>query len=321
MGVKPPPPGKRKPVLDHPHARGYNAVVAGVRHLHDDLLRLTVVPDFGQLDFEAGQYTVLGMGGWEPRLAGCQEETLDEAAKEKMILRAYSISSPIFDDGGDLWRSPEHAELEFYITIVRFAAKHPPALTPRLFLLKAGDRLHVGPKAHGHYSLAPVGPDDTVIFAATGTGEAPHNAMLVELLSRGHKGRIFSLVCARHRRDLGYLAEHRRLEAMFPQYRYLPLTTREPENLDPTLPGYVGKRYLQDYIASGDFEREAGVELTPEGTHCFLCGSPDMIGAPQHMRGQPAEPPPRGMVAVLEARGFRVDHPGERGNIHFEKYW
>jgi len=321
MSVKPPPPSQEKPVFEHAHARGYNATVAEVRHAHDDLLRMTVVPDFGRLDFEAGQYTVLGLGGWEPRLAGCQEEPFDEAAQRKMILRAYSISSPIFDADGNLWRSSQHVELEFYITIVRYAARHPPALTPRLFLLKSGDRLHVGPKAHGHYSISPVKPTDTVVFAATGTGEAPHNAMIVELLSGAHRGRIFSLVCVRHRRDLAYLREHRRLEAMFPQYRYIALTTREPENLNPSAPGYVGKRYLQDYVASGDFEREADFLLAPTGTHVFLCGSPDMIGAPQHAHDVPADVAPQGMVAALEARGFRVDYPGQPGNVHFEKYW
>ena len=44
--------------------------------------------------------------------------------------------------------------LEFYIVLVR---ENPdgrvPALTPRLFTLKEGDRLHIGEKITGHYTL------------------------------------------------------------------------------------------------------------------------------------------------------------------------
>ena len=42
-----------------------------------------------------------------------------------------------------------------------------------------------------------------MLFLATGTGEAPHNYMLWELLRRGHTGRILSACCVRYRRDLG----------------------------------------------------------------------------------------------------------------------
>ena len=99
--------------------------------------------------------------------------------------------------------------LEFYIVLVRKSDKaQPPGLTPRLFLLKEGDRLIMGEKITGHFTLDPVKPNDTVLFLSTGTGEAPHNYMLWELLRRGHQGRILSACCVRYRRDLGYLAMH-----------------------------------------------------------------------------------------------------------------
>src|SRR5690606_28492366 len=103
----------------------------------------------------------------------------------------------------------------------------PPALTPRLFTLKTGDRLFVGTKITGHYTLACVTPEQDVIFLATGTGEAPHNAMIAELFELGHTGKIINAVCVRQRSDLGYIAAHQELERQYQSYRYLPLTTRE----------------------------------------------------------------------------------------------
>src|SRR5690606_8327700 len=124
-----------------------------------------------------------------------------------------------------------------------------------------------------------------VVLAATGTGEAPHNAMAAELLGTGHRGRIVVVTTARMRKDLAYLPTHRRLEAQFANYRYLALTTREPENIDPQAPGYCGKRYLQDYFASGALEQDAGITLDPRSTHVYLCGNPQMIGAPRGKEG------------------------------------
>jgi ferredoxin--NADP+ reductase len=195
-------------------------------------------------------------------------------------------------------------------------------LTIRIFALGERKRLYVGEHAHGKYTLKPVRLNDTVIFAATGTGEAPHNAMLAELLARGHRGPIVAVTCARRRRDLAYLDAHRELERRYPRYRYVPLTTREPENVDPAVPNYVGKRYLQDYFATGAIQHDTGVSLRPDQTHVFLCGNPAMIGAPRLLGdGRRDYPEPVGMVEVLERRGFRTDLLRSPGNIHFEKYW
>jgi ferredoxin--NADP+ reductase len=300
----------------------YNARVESIDSSHADLMRIRVRPDGEPIAFEPGQYTVLGLGGWEPRVANTQEEPLDDSHLRKLIRRAYSFSCRMVDEHGGLVAPNDDGALEFYLALVREAEASPPALTPRLFRLAVGDRLHVGRKVAGHYTLEPVKPDDHVIFAATGTGEAPHNAMLAELLSRGHEGQITMVTCVRRRSDLSYVKEHRWLEKMHANYRYLTLTTREPENLDPNLPGYVGKQYLQDYFESGQLERDCGCETKLGSTHVFLCGNPDMIGVP-HRTYDPQRryPTPRGMVEVLEKLGFRIDQPHDPGDIHFEKYW
>jgi ferredoxin--NADP+ reductase len=250
-----------------------------------------------------------------------QDEVLQEEQLRHVVKRAYSICSPMLDGRGQLVRAEESTQVEFYITLVRYAPKHAPALTPRLFALSPGDRLFVGPHVHGHYTLRDVQPDEDVIFAATGTGEAPHNAMLVQLLASGHRGRIVSATCVRYERDLAYLATHRRLEQLFPSYRYIGLTTREPWNLDPSRADFAGKSHLQDLFASGRIEQIGGTSLDPARTHVFLCGNPAMIGAPQHAHALRFYPRPTGMVEILEGRGFRLDEPGRPGNLHVEKYW
>ena len=146
--------------------------------------------------------------------------------------------------------------------------------------------------------------------------------MLAELLANEHQGRIVTVTCVRRRKDLGYLETYRELEGRYHQFRYLFCTTREPENLDPSLPNFRPKRYLQDYFTSGEFEEDAKLTLNPDTCHVFLCGNPAMIGAPKPgPQGTIPTTPPNGMVSALEQRGFTVGAPDRTANIHYEKYW
>lgn len=300
----------------------YNATVIGVRLVHEELMILRVIPDAGVPRFRAGQYTTLGLGYWEPRVPDTQPEQLVEADLSRVVRRAYSISFPLLDEAGRLISLEECPFLEFYVVLVREAPGVPPALTPRLFCLREGDRLHVGTKVVGSYTLASVTPRHDVVFLATGTGEAPHNAMLAELLSSGHAGGIINAVCVRKRSDLGYLEAHRRLERLHGNYHYLVLTTREPENLDPAQPGFVAKQYLQKLIESDQIEQRLGHPLEPGRAQFFLCGNPAMIGIPSiDEEGRHVYPKPTGVVELLERRGFRTGGHGQPGDIHFEKYW
>lgn len=298
----------------------YNAEVVGLTMVHNDLMRLQVRYDAGRLDFLAGQYTVLGLGNWELRVEGVQPENPIDLREPGLIKRAYSISCRLLNRTGQLVRATDEDALEFYIALLR-RGDHPPALTPRLFRLGIGDRLFVSPSAHGRYTISDLDPEMNLVFVATGTGEAPHNAMLAELLSRQHRGRIVLITCVRFRKDLAYLQQHRELERRFKHYRYLSLTTREPENLDETHPNYMGKRYLQDYFEAGDFERASGLRLDPADTRIFLCGAPEMIGVPIRTQDLTRHyPKPKGMIEILENRGFELGRPHLPGNIHFEKY-
>jgi len=281
---------------------------------------LRIAPDGAMPVAVAGQYTVLGLKRDAPRVAGVQVEPLAPSAADQLIQRAYSLSCPMLNEAGRLVAVWDLPYFEFYIVLVRQAAT-PPALTPRLFALEPGSRLYCGTKLHGRYTLPTITPDTSIVLLATGTGEAPNNALLSELLARGHRGPILSAVSVRHDRDLAYRKTHEKLEKQHANYRYVGLTTRESRNIDSSHPGYVGKRYLQDYLSSGELERDLGSTLDPAHTHVFLCGTPQMIGAPQRSHDPTRRyPQPGGMVELLERRGFQIDLPHEPGNLHFESY-
>jgi ferredoxin/flavodoxin---NADP+ reductase len=240
----------------------YNATVLRLIKTHSDLMLIRVKPDSPLQPHLPGQYTTLGLGFWEPRHPGCQEEPeLSPEEEARLGRRSYSISHPVLDDEGAALAAPQSEFLEFYVVLVREASREkPPVLTPRLFMLRQGDRLNMGEKITGHFTLAGVKPDDSVIFLSTGTGEAPHNYMLWELLRNKHPGRIVAACCVRYARDLAYRATHETLMQQFPNYTYLPMTTREGVG-----PG--GKRYVQDLLISGDLERLLGKPLDPASTH------------------------------------------------------
>jgi ferredoxin--NADP+ reductase len=297
----------------------YNATVVRLHKTHSDLLIMRVRPDFQLPVHKPGQYSTLGMGYWELRHLGCQEEVLQPGDATRLAKRAYSISCSILDDTGNLLDRTQVDWLEFYIVLVRDSDRpKPPALTPRLFLLEEGHRLFLGEKITGHFTLDPVKPDDAIVFLSTGTGEAPHNYMLWELLRRRHTGPILAACCVRYRRDLAYLSIQEELMRRYPNYRYLSLTTRESANV-----GH--KVYIQDLIMSGQLEEHLGRPLDPARTHIYLCGNPKMIGVPYKDKetGARTYPQPLGVIEILEKRGFHLDLPAAKikGNIHVEEYW
>lgn len=298
--------------------RRYNATVVFLEKSHSDLVILRVKPDFPKPEHQPGQYCTLGLGNWESRVEGCQPESLKSEDWSKVVRRAYSISCSIESEPGVLYDPAASEWLEFYIVLVRDNPDgRVPALTPRIFDLREGDRIQLGERVTGHYTLEHIHPGDSVVFLSTGTGEAPHNYMLWELLRRGHTGKILSACCVRYARDLGYLSTHGRLMGRYPNYKYLALTTREP--------GLNRKVYIQDAITSGELEERLGASLDPAKTHVYLCGNPKMIGVPQRDRetGIVTYPPPTGVIEILEARGFKSDIAATKfkGNIHFEEYW
>ena len=301
-------------VIEELRKEHYNATITYFEPTHSDLWVLGVKPDHGDIHHLPGQYASLGLGYWEDRIDDAEDPGLNDRW-DKLVRRSYSISHRIFDEYGYLAQERDTTELEFYIVLVPPTPDNVPGLTPRLALKRPGDRIYMGPKVAGRYTLAPVtDPYGTVVFFATGTGEAPHNAMVVELLRKGHMGAIVSAVTVRNMADLGYLEKNRELERRYSNFHYMPLPTREPG---------IPKRYIQDLIEEDAFAKDFGVELDPANTHVFMCGNPAMIGLPKEDEetGELTYPEPTGVVEILTKRGFTLDHRKTRGNLHYEEYW
>ncbi len=293
----------------------YNATISYVRIAHDDLWIFGVEPDDGPLAYQAGQYTTLALGFWEPRIDDLTEE-LDDDQRRKLARRSYSVSSSMLAEDRTLLDPAMEASAEFYVVLVQSDWQGTPAvLTPRLFLKGVGDRLFIGRKAAGRYRLDKFDdPTADIIFLSTGTGEAPNNRMTLDLLRSGHEGKIVGVCTVRYERDLAYLKTHQELAERYDNYTYIPLTTREPKDEG-------NKVYIQDLIESGELEKQGGFDLDPSGTHVYLCGNPLMIGLPEWEDGTPTYPETRGVVEILSEQGFTIDHGRDVGNIHYEEYW
>ncbi|HTY87750.1 MAG TPA: ferredoxin--NADP reductase [Candidatus Acidoferrum sp.] len=264
----------------------YNATMISREEINPQLIVVRVQSDAPLFDFKPGQFAVLGLLGREPRVA---EAAPEESAPDpdKIIRRAYSIASS----------SVERRYLEFYLTHVTSGQ-----LTPRLFALRPGGRLFLGPKASGVFTPDRVAPDKVLVLIATGTGLAPYISMLRTMLVNETQRRFVVLHGARYGWDLGYRGELESLARLRPNFTYIPSITRSEQ--DPSFHGHTGR--IQALMEQGVLEKEAGIALDPSKTEVFLCGNPDMIKA---------------VKAMLEAKGYTAGQAGKPGTIHVEEYW
>ncbi len=264
-----------------------NAVVALKDELTPRLMIMRVVADGWQLpDFEAGQFTVLGLPGSAPRCAlSEQENPLPDP--HKLIRRAYSIASS----------SLTREYMEFYISLVTSGA-----LTPRLFALEIGDRLWLSSRVTGMFTLDQVPPDKNVVLVATGTGLAPYISMLSSELQCDSQRRFAVLHGAFHSWDLGYRSELETLQHLCKNLTYVP-TIDGPAQEPVPWHGHTG--YVQELWQKGVVADAWGFQPTPDNTHVFLCGNPFMI---------------RDMGDMLARDGFREHTPREPGEIHVERF-
>ena len=309
-------------------AAEYNATVASRVEVAPGLIIMRVVPDNLPFQFKSGQYVVLGLKASEPRIDEAEPEApsvlptgavesirvgadfavaaviggtpesqaavdIQAAAvvraaadTDRMVRRAYSIAS----------ESRADEFLEFYLTVVMSGE-----LTPRLFNLKIKDRLHVGPKAVGVFTLDKA-PGKHILMIGTGTGLAPYMSMLRSELECNGSRQFVIVHGARFSWDLGYRTELTGLARHCKNFHYIPVITRPKE--DVTWQGRSG--YLQNLIASGAIEEETGLPLTPDNFDIYLCGNPGMIET---------------VIWWAEARGFVKDKGHDIGTLHTEEYW
>lgn len=263
----------------------YNATVTSRLDINPFLIILGIKPDLQPYNFKPGQYTVVGLKASTPRVEGSTPEANPKEG-EAIIQRAYSIAS-----------ANNTGVLDFYLALVSHGE-----LTPRLFTLKKGDRVYVGAKSTGVFTLDSVAPNKSLLLMATGTGLAPYISMLRSQLNELKNRKVVVLHGVRHSGDLGYREELEALEKKHSNIVYLPVISQPAK--DPSWKGQGG--YLQDVIFSGVVQERTGLKVTPENFDVFICGNPAMIEA---------------SIEKLSAVGFILAKGRNPGTIHIEEYW
>ncbi len=114
----------------------YNASVVSRLDINSFLIILGIKPDQQPYPFKPGQYTTLALKASTPRVKEATAEANPKTGDDA-IQRAYSVAS-----------ANTTGVLDFYLALVSHGE-----LTPRLFSLNVGDRVYVGPKATGLFTL------------------------------------------------------------------------------------------------------------------------------------------------------------------------
>lgn len=246
-------------------ARWIEGEVVGNRHWTDTLYSLRVKAPIEP--FTAGQFGRLGL-----EIDG------------KPHGRPYSFVN-----------APQEEILEFYSIVV---PEGP--LSPRLERLAPGDRVLVGPKGAGFFTLEQVPDAATLWMLATGTALGPFLSMLKTDEPWRRFDNLVLVHAVRHVEDLTYRDTIRGFEERDPaRFRYLPFVSREAT--DFALPGRVTAA-----IESGALQERAGLPMTPADSQVMLCGNPDMV---------------RDCLNLLAERGFAPNTRKEKGQVTTENYW
>ncbi len=269
-----------------------NAFISRRVDISSDLMIIDIVPDGWELpDFTPGQYATIGLPKSAKSFRQNKMSMLPVINDEnkKMVKRPYSIASG----------SKNKHSLEIYLKLVEDGT-----LTPKLWNLKAGDRVWLSPRIKGKFTLDDVPVEKNILLAARGTGVAPYISMLRTITLRYEARNIAVIHSARHSYDLAYRSELETLEKECDNFSYIPVLSKP--NQEPLKwhghSGYVQKLWTERVV-----HEKWNSEITPKNTHIFLCGNPKMIND---------------MTEVLEAEGF-VKHKNWKkpGSIHLEKYW
>jgi ferredoxin/flavodoxin---NADP+ reductase len=263
-----------------------NATVTMRYEINRGLMVLQVTPDEPLPPFVAGQYTTLGLPGSAPRHHDADPEE-PPSEPGQLIRRAYSIASS----------SLQGRFLEFYVALVRTGA-----LTPRLFALAQGDRVFLGRRVVGMFTLDDVPAGKDIVFVATGTGLAPYLSMLRSRYAFDAGHRTVVVHGSRISYDLGYRSELEGMAARYEHFHYLPIIDRPQQ--DPGWTGEVG--YVQRFFSDGSVARLLEHPLAPDRTVVFLCGNPRMIDE---------------MLGLLGGLGFRQHTRREPGDVFVEEFW
>jgi ferredoxin--NADP+ reductase len=223
--------------------------------------------------FSAGQFARLGVR----KPSGC------------IVWRAYSMVS-----------APHDEFLDFFSIVVPDGE-----FTSELSRLKVGDELLIDKQAFGFLTLDRFPDGRDLWLLATGTGIAPFLSILQDFQAWQRFERIILVYSVREARELAYqqliadLPQREYLEGLGSKLLYLPVVTREQ------VPGALHAR-ITTLIESGELERAADLQLTPEHSRIMLCGNPQMIEDTR---------------AVLKARDLNLALTRKPGQVAVENYW
>lgn len=267
----------------------YNATVTHRADLTPGTILLRVKLDQGAFDFEPGQYTVLGLHRSSPRIPDAPPDSSEllEKPGDPLIQRAYTITANSADN-----------EMEFVISLVQTGS-----LTPRLFALKEGKRIHMEPRATGIFTLERSSGIRDLLLVATGPAIAPYLSMLRANFPESHEGQYVVIHAAAVSWDLAFRSSMEELDSQSVHFTYVPVIT-EPDR-DPRWGGFTGS--IKDLLADDELEDLLGLPIDPDRFDVFLSGSPDMIES---------------VTAELEGRGF-ISGPSDDpdSTIFVERYW
>ena len=243
-----------------------------VNPLTPSLFTLRTTRDNG-FRFRAGQFTKLGV----------------TKADGSTVWRAYSVVSSPYDEF-----------LEFFSIVVPGGE-----FTSELSRLKVGDTLMVERQAYGYLTLDRFIDGRDLWLLATGTGVAPFLSILQDFEVWEKFERIVLVYSAREVRELAYqdliadLTQREYLAEYAHKLIYIPIVTREE------VPGTLNGR-ITTLIESGELERAAGVQLSPEHSRVMLCGNPQMIDDTRKL---------------LKERNLQLSLTRRPGQVAVENYW
>jgi ferredoxin--NADP+ reductase len=261
----------------------YNATVSGKIMITPDLMILRVRTDEPRNEFKAGQYTSIGALASEPRSQN-SVLPLTQIPDNELIIRPYSIASA----------NHETQNFEFYISHVKSGQ-----LTPRLFNLSQGSRMWCDTKILGIFSLNETPPDCNIVMIATGTGLAPYISFIRSHINEHKNIKMVVIHGAAYTWDLGYYSELTFIDRTFPNFYYFPTLLKS----DSSWNGLQG--YIEKHLEAGLLENEAGIEVSPDKTHFFLCGNPKMVES---------------VTAYLEKHNYTKHTKKRPGALHVEEY-
>lgn len=244
----------------------------------------------GRVDYTDSLFSLRFEAPMDPFVAGqyCRAGLILPGERgTEVTMRPYSMVN-----------APDELPHEILLTLVPRAVGG--IVSPALHQLRVGDGICIGPRANGFFSMPEV-PDAEVLWClATGTGIGPFMSILRTAAPWQKFRRVVVVHAVRYAAELAYREAFGALsKAHGGALTYVPFVSRE--TTADTLAGRIPAA-----IADGRLETRAGIPLTPENSHCMLCGNPQMVAD---------------TLATLESKGLRKHRRRTPGQITTEAYW